>query len=132
MFPERERQSQASDCLSGFQVRAASIASSMRSTATTSKPSIGRFGALLADRAYDAQERVVDVLNAGGVEVVIPSKINRTYRRTHDKNLYAARHLVENFFAKLKAFRAISTRYDKRAFIFLGAIYLASAVILLK
>lgn len=37
---------------------------------------VGRFGALLADRAYDAQERVVDVLNAAGVEVVIPSKIN--------------------------------------------------------
>ena len=93
---------------------------------------IGRFGALLADRAYDAQERVVDVLDAGNVEVVIPSKINRTYRRKHDKALYAARHLIENFFAKLKAFRAISTRYDKRACAFLGAIHLASAVISLN
>lgn len=93
---------------------------------------IGRFGALLADRAYDAQERVVDILNDGGVEIVIPSKINRTYRRKHDKTLYAARHLVENFFAKLKSFRAISTRYDKRACIFLAAIHLASAVIMLN
>jgi transposase len=93
---------------------------------------VGRFGALLADRAYDAQERVIDVLNAGGVEIVIPSKINRTYRRKHDRALYAARHLIENFFAKLKAFRGISTRYDKRAHIFLGAIYLASAIISLK
>jgi len=93
---------------------------------------VGRFAALLADRAYDAQERVVDVLTAGGVEVVIPSKINRTYRRKHDKALYGARHLVENFFAKLKAFRAISTRYDKRACAFLGAVHFAAAVIMLK
>ena len=93
---------------------------------------VGRFGALLADRAYDAQDRVVDVLNAGGVKIVIPSKINRTYRRKHDRALYGARHLIENFFAKLKAFRAISTRYDKRACVFLAAVQLASAVILLN
>ncbi len=93
---------------------------------------VGRFGALLADRAYDAQERVVNVLLAGNVEVVIPSKINRTYRRKHDRDLYRARHLIENFFAKLKAFRAIATRYDKRACAFLGGIYYAAAIILLN
>lgn len=93
---------------------------------------VGRFGALLADRAYDAQERVVDILTQAGIEVVIPSKINRTYRRKHDKPLYAARHLIENFFAKLKTFRAIATRYDKRAAAFLGAIHFASAIIMLN
>jgi transposase len=93
---------------------------------------VGRFGALLADRAYDAQERVIDVLEAAGVEIAIPSKINRTRRRKHDPHLYGARHLIENFFAKLKAFRAIGTRYDKRACAFLGAIHLASAIITLN
>ena len=43
-----------------------------------------------------------------------------------------ARHLVENFFAKLKQYRAIATRYDKRAAHFLGAIHLAAAVIWLN
>jgi transposase len=43
--------------------------------------------------------------------------------------LYKARHLIENFFAKLKQYRAIATRYDKRATNFLGAIYLAASVI---
>jgi transposase len=38
----------------------------------------------------------------------------------------------ENFFAKLKQYRAIATRYDKRARNFLGAIYLAAAVIWLN
>jgi transposase len=39
---------------------------------------------------------------------------------------------IENFFAKLKQYRAIATRYDKRAINFLGAIYLAAAVIWLN
>ena len=90
----------------------------------------GRFGALLADRAYDAQDRVIAPLASLGITPVIPSKINRTRRRKHDPHLYGARHLIENFFAKLKAFRALGTRYDKRAAAFLGAVHLASAVIL--
>ncbi|MCU4422540.1 transposase [Acinetobacter lwoffii] len=39
--------------------------------------------------------------------------------------MYKARHLIENFFAKLKQYRAIATRYDKLAQNFLSAIFLA-------
>lgn len=39
---------------------------------------------------------------------------------------------IENFFALLKQYRAIATRYDKRAVNFLGAIYLAASVIWLN
>jgi transposase len=39
---------------------------------------------------------------------------------------------IENFFAKLKQYRGIATRYDKRASNFLGAIYLAAAFIWLN
>jgi transposase len=46
--------------------------------------------------------------------------------------LYKARHLIENFFARLKQYRAIATRYDKRAVHFLGAIHLAAAVVWLN
>nr|WP_326698791.1 transposase [Xanthomonas oryzae] len=42
------------------------------------------------------------------------------------------RHLIENFFAKLKQYRAIATRYDKTACNFLGAIYWIASVILLN
>jgi transposase len=63
---------------------------------------------------------------------VIPPKRNRTAPRGYDKDLYKARHLIENFFAKLKQYRAIATRYDKRAKNFLGAIYLAAVVIWLN
>ncbi len=45
------------------------------------------------------------------------------------KQLYKARHLIENCFAKLKQYRAIATGDDKRAETFLCATYMATAVI---
>lgn len=88
--------------------------------------------ALLADKAFDADERVLEKLEKRGVEAVIPPKSNRKAPREYDKELYKARHLIENFFAKLKQYRAIATRYDKLDNSFLGGIYLASIVIWLN
>lgn len=88
--------------------------------------------AFLADKAYDAGARVLNLLNAAGVEAVIPSKSNRKEPRDYDKDRYKARHLIENFFGKLKQYRAIATRYDKTARNFLGAIHLAASVIWLN
>jgi transposase len=87
---------------------------------------------ILADKGYDADKRVIEPLIAEGKTVVIPSKCNRITPREYDKDLYKARHLIENFFAKLKQYRGIATRYDKRAVNFLGSIYLAAAVIWLN
>jgi transposase len=67
-----------------------------------------------------------------GCEAVILSKANPQESYPDDKELYKARHLIENFFANLKQYRAIVTRYDKRARNFLGAIYLAACVIWLN
>ena len=95
-------------------------------------PLLQHMHALLADKAYDAQARVIEPLEQAAVTVVIPPKANRRQPRPYDKHLYQARHLIENFFAKLKQYRALATRYDKRAVSFLGAIYLAASVILLN
>lgn len=88
--------------------------------------------AVLADKAYDADERVRKRLAAKKCEAVIPSKGNRTVSYPYDKELYKARHLIENFFARLKQYRGIATRYDKTARNFLGAIYLIASVIWLN
>ena len=88
--------------------------------------------ALLADKAYDAEARVIQPLQQAGTVPVIPARANRKTPREYDTDLYKARHLIENFFAKLKQFRAIATRYDKRARYFLAAIHLAAAVIWLN
>ena len=87
---------------------------------------------LLADKAYDADERVLTVLHSQGKAAVIPPKANRKIKRSYDQDTYKARHLIENFFADLKQYRAIATRYDKTARNFLAAIYLAAAAIWLK
>jgi transposase len=88
--------------------------------------------AVIADKAYDATERMIIPLKIAGKKIVIPSKVNRKEQRTYDKELYKSRHLIENFFAKLKQYRAIATRYDKTAINFLSAIYLAATVIWLN
>jgi len=87
---------------------------------------------LIADKAFDADERVIKPLAAAGKAAVIPPKANRRSPRTFDRDLYKARHRIENFFAKLKQFRAIATRYDKTARNFLAAIHLAATAIWLN
>lgn len=89
-------------------------------------------GALLADKAFDADTRVLRPLKQAGIVAVIPPKRNRLVQRDYDRDLYQARHLIENFFQKLKQFRAIATRYDKLARNFLAGIHLASTSILLN
>ena len=87
---------------------------------------------ILADKAYDAADRVLIPLHEAGQETVIPPKKNRKDQRLYDKELYKARHLIENFFCRLKQYRAIATRYDKTARNFLAAIYLVASVIWLN
>lgn len=87
---------------------------------------------ILADKGYDADERVIIPLREAGKEIVIPPKKNRKEQRDYDKELYKARHLIENFFCRLKQYRAIATRYDKTARNFLSAVYLAATIIWLN
>ena len=70
------------------------------------------FDALLADKAFDADWLLQD-LDQRGVTAVIPPKANRKIPRNYDAEIYKWRHLVENYFAKIKEFRGIATRYDK-------------------
>jgi len=88
--------------------------------------------ALIADKAFDADERVIQPLATAGKLAVIPPKANRQVSRNYDRELFKARHLIENFFARLKQFRAIATRYDKTKCNFLAAVQLAAAVIWLN
>ena len=88
--------------------------------------------ALIADKAFDAAERVIQRLAAAGKTAVIPPKKSRKLSRDYDRELYKTRHLIENFFARIKQFRAIATRYDKTARNFLGAIHLAASLIWLN
>lgn len=82
---------------------------------------------LLADKAYDAN-RLRLWLKEHGALAVIPSTLSRRKPIPYDTKLYKARNLIERMFCRLKDFRRIATRYDKRADTFLSAICLAAAV----
>ena len=84
--------------------------------------------AVVADKGYDA-DHFVTRIKATGAEVVIPPRSNRLAPRQFDRHLYRARNLVERFFARLKHFRRIATRYDKLAKSFLSFIHLACAFV---
>ena len=90
-----------------------------------------RFKPLLAEKAHDGQERV-DRLEQNGIEVVIPLKSNGKEVRKVEREKYQWRHLIENFFAKLKQYRGIATHYDKRACAFPVGIHLVVAMIWLN
>lgn len=87
---------------------------------------------LIADKAFDADKRVRERLAAAGKAAVIPPMRHRRMPLDFDRELYKARHLIENFFCKLKQFRAIATRYDKTAQNFLAAVHLVAAIIWLN
>ena len=82
-------------------------------------------------RVKTRQVHIEPLLHASKA-VVIPPKASRKHQRSYDRHLYKARHLIENFYARLKQCRAIATRYDKTAHNFLGAIHLAAAVVWLN
>src|ERR1700727_1732243 len=80
---------------------------------------------LLADRAYDAKS-LRDWLAERRVKAVIPPNPTRKHPHAYDAKAYKLRNLIERMFCRLKDFRRIATRYDKRADVYLSAILLAA------
>lgn len=88
-------------------------------------------GGVIADKAYDSNELRKLIADAGA-EAVIPSNRSRKIIIPHDAEAYRLRNRIERFFNKLKHFRRIATRYDRRACYFLAALHLASAMIWMR
>jgi transposase len=86
------------------------------------------FGGLIADKAFDSDAIIAD-LNERGAKVVISQHPRRTAPLRIDTEIYKWRHLIENFFGKLKEFKRIAMRADKTDLSFAAMIYIAAAVI---
>jgi transposase len=86
---------------------------------------LGRGDVLLGDRAYDSDALRQD-LAARGARANVRLMPNRINLPPFNKRLYRRRNLVERFFNKLKHFRAVATRYDKRDDNYLACVKLAS------
>ena len=87
--------------------------------------------ATTADKGYDA-DHFHETIAETGAQIVISPKRNRKIQSPYDRDLYKERHLIERFFAKLKQFRHVATRYDKVLINFMGFVKLAAMAIWLK
>jgi transposase len=86
------------------------------------------FDALIADKAFDSNW-VITELDGRGAQAVISQHPRRARPLPIDEEMYKWRHLIENFFCKLKEFKRIAMRADKTDQSFAANIYLATAVI---
>ena len=86
---------------------------------------------VIADKGYDKQA-LVDAIEAGGAEAVIPTLKTRKVQRDIDTDRYKDRNLVERFWANIKHYRRVATRYEKTAQNFLAFVHLASFMVLLR
>jgi len=86
------------------------------------------FGALIADKAFDSNVIIAD-LNARGAKAVISQHPRRAIATPLETKMYKWRHLIENFFCKLKEFKRIALRACKTDRSFEAMIYIAAAVI---
>jgi transposase len=86
------------------------------------------FGGLLADKAFDSNAIIAE-LNERGAKIVISQHPRRSHPILIDAETYKWRHLIENFFCKLKEFKRIAMRSDKTDQSFAAMIYLSSAVL---
>lgn len=79
----------------------------------------------IGDKAYDA-DYVIEAAEKKAMTPIIPSKSNRKVQRVIDRHLYKERHLVENFFCKIKRYRRVATRYEKLGVNFLAFVLFAA------
>lgn len=82
---------------------------------------------VLADKGYDSRQ-FVESIQAQGSEPVIPPR-SCQQPRYYDKARYRLRNQIERCFSKLKQYRRIATRYDRKPDNFLAFLYLASLAI---
>lgn len=87
--------------------------------------------AVLADRGYDSNA-IRAKIAAAGMSAVIPSNRSRKTIIPHDELLYRQRNRIEHCFNRLKHFRRIATRYDRRAVHFVAFLSLAAAVLWMR
>ena len=86
---------------------------------------------VIGDKGYDKQA-LVDRIESGGAAAVIPTQRDREVQRQIDRDRYKDRNLVERFWADIKHYRRVATRYEKTARNFLAFVHLASFMILLR
>lgn len=68
---------------------------------------------IIADRGYDSEALREQIRDKNAIPVIPRKKNSKVDNDDIDWCLYKYRHLVDNFFDRLKQYRDIATRYDK-------------------
>lgn len=92
---------------------------------------VGTGQTLLADAAYDSNA-LRETLRLRGANAAIKPVARRNPAPPFDRTIYKRRNRIERFFAKLKHYRAIATRYEKHDANFLALVKLAATRIWLR
>jgi transposase len=80
------------------------------------------------DKAYSSK-RIRQWLRRRNIRVTIPRKANEQRRGRFNKELYKLRAKVEQLINRLKQFRRIATRYEKRADNYLGMVTIGAILL---
>jgi len=80
------------------------------------------------DKAYSSRA-IRDSLRRRGIGAVIPTKSNERAEPNFDREAYRLRNRIERLINRLKQFRRIATRYEKRAANYLGMIHIAAILL---
>jgi transposase len=86
---------------------------------------------VIADKGYD-KKALVERIEARGGQAVIPTQKDRKEQRAVDPHLYRERNLCERFWHKVKQYRRVATRYEKKATNFLAFVKVAAIMVMLK
>jgi transposase len=83
---------------------------------------------VVADAAYDSDSIRQQVRQAGGKSCIKPNP-TRNVKKRYDRVRYRNRNLIERFFGRIKGFRRVATRYEKKAANYLGFVWLAAVLV---
>ena len=86
---------------------------------------------MLADKAYDSNA-LRAIIAEIGAEAVIPSNRTRKTAISHDAGAYKQCNRIGRCFNRLKLFRRLATRYERRTIHFIGFASLTAAMIRLR
>lgn len=86
---------------------------------------------ILCDKGYDSDAFRNQIIAQENIPV-IPGRKGRKEQIEYDKHIYKERSLIENFFAKIKHYRRLFSRFDKSVESFMAYLYFVGAIIWLK
>jgi transposase len=86
---------------------------------------------VIADKGYD-KKALVEEIESRGAQAVIPTQKDRQEQRPIDPHLYRERNVGERFWHRVKQYRRVATRYEKKAVNFLAFVKVAAMMVMLR